>query len=289
MSLILAQAQQYTGTALLLEKLGFVLCFLGLGLLFIWIFRFDGIYSLQKIPVRRHWIRLHIPFIQVGLWILLISMPGLLIHSHLEEAPQWLKSYCTYMAVAAAEVILSVAFIIQGKFAFARGLKGMGLNIKTMPRDFGWALVNYTAILPVVVVALHTVVLIGNRLAGPDFQMQINEGLTILTENENPIRRITIIFFVVIIVPVFEEILFRAFLQSAIKGYVKNPWTSILLTSVIFSLLHPWMHMPALLALSVCLGYAYEKSGSLLRPIFIHLLFNFVSVFVTIVTFTGQN
>jgi membrane protease YdiL (CAAX protease family) len=37
-------------------------------------------------------------------------------------------------------------------------------------------------------------------------------------------------------------------------------------------------HWPALLALSMSMGYSYEKSGSLFRPIFIHSLFNAASI-----------
>jgi len=57
-----------------------------------------------------------------------------------------------------------------------------------------------------------------------------------------------------------------------------SPWQSIFIASIIFSILHPLMHLPALLILSVCMGYAYERSGSLLRPIFIHLFFNAVTI-----------
>jgi membrane protease YdiL (CAAX protease family) len=37
-------------------------------------------------------------------------------------------------------------------------------------------------------------------------------------------------------------------------------------------------HWPALFVLGVGMGYAYEKSGSLWRPIFIHALFNGVTI-----------
>jgi membrane protease YdiL (CAAX protease family) len=41
-------------------------------------------------------------------------------------------------------------------------------------------------------------------------------------------------------------------------------------------------HWPALFVLGVCLGYSYEKSGSLFRPIFIHLFFNVSSVAIAL-------
>ena len=56
-------------------------------------------------------------------------------------------------------------------------------------------------------------------------------------------------------------------------------WLAIVINSGLFATAHyePG-HWPALFVLSVCLGYSYEKSGSLFRPIFIHSLFNATSV-----------
>ena len=52
-------------------------------------------------------------------------------------------------------------------------------------------------------------------------------------------------------------------------------WLSIAAGAALFAIAHANTgHWPALFILGVCLGYAYEKSGSLLRPIFIHSIFN---------------
>jgi membrane protease YdiL (CAAX protease family) len=56
-------------------------------------------------------------------------------------------------------------------------------------------------------------------------------------------------------------------------------WLSIAASAALFAIAHANTgHWPALFILGVCLGYAYEKSGSLLRPIFIHSLFNAIMV-----------
>jgi membrane protease YdiL (CAAX protease family) len=54
------------------------------------------------------------------------------------------------------------------------------------------------------------------------------------------------------------------------------------LTSLFFAILHPPTHIPALFFLSCGLGYAYERSGSLFRPILMHVFFNGFSVAVTV-------
>jgi membrane protease YdiL (CAAX protease family) len=56
-------------------------------------------------------------------------------------------------------------------------------------------------------------------------------------------------------------------------------WAAIALTSALFATIHANpQHWPALFVLSISIGYAYEKSGSLFRSIFIHALFNATSV-----------
>ncbi len=56
-------------------------------------------------------------------------------------------------------------------------------------------------------------------------------------------------------------------------------WLSIAPSAALFAIAHANTgHWPALFILGVCLGYAYEKSGSLLRPIFIHSIFNAIMV-----------
>jgi membrane protease YdiL (CAAX protease family) len=58
-------------------------------------------------------------------------------------------------------------------------------------------------------------------------------------------------------------------------------WLAIVFTSLIFALVHQelWM-MPPIFFLSLCLGYAYERTGNLWVPIFIHATFNAVNVAV---------
>jgi membrane protease YdiL (CAAX protease family) len=60
---------------------------------------------------------------------------------------------------------------------------------------------------------------------------------------------------------------------------VTTRWIAIVFTSVIFALVHPqlWM-MPPIFILSLCLGYAYERTGNLWVPILIHAAFNAVNV-----------
>ena len=95
--------------------------------------------------------------------------------------------------------------------------------------------------------------------------------------------RALIIFTTILVVPLAEEIFFRGMFQTVLRSYIIRPWPAIIFASLVFVMFHENPeHWPALFALSVCLGYSYEKSGSLFRPIFIHSMFNALSVFAAL-------
>jgi membrane protease YdiL (CAAX protease family) len=51
-------------------------------------------------------------------------------------------------------------------------------------------------------------------------------------------------------------------------------WVAIIITSLVFAVIHPLWTAPLIFLLSVCLGYAYERTGSLWVPIVMHAMFN---------------
>ncbi len=58
---------------------------------------------------------------------------------------------------------------------------------------------------------------------------------------------------------------------------ITQRWIAIITTSCLFAGVHEMWTWPAIFVLSVCLGYAYERTGNLWVPIAIHLAFNSVS------------
>jgi membrane protease YdiL (CAAX protease family) len=51
-------------------------------------------------------------------------------------------------------------------------------------------------------------------------------------------------------------------------------WLAVVITSVVFAIIHPLWTAPMIFLLSLCLGYAYERTGSLWVPIIMHAMFN---------------
>jgi len=236
--------------------------------------------SLINSKPRRNSMPLAVPVILWGTWVTLLVVGNLVtdwIGQH-EGLPEWKKELISYVAMGILEIILIPAMLIAARIFFARRIRGFALEIQTIPSDIGAAVLNLWAIMPVVLGLVWMVVWLGQLFIGNQFQMQLNQGLQTILESQKLSVKITTFFVAVLIAPVCEEILFRGLLQSAIRKVMTNPWPGILLTSVFFAMMHPWMHWPALFMLSVCLGYSYEKNGSLFRPIFIHMLFNLINI-----------
>lgn len=78
----------------------------------------------------------------------------------------------------------------------------------------------------------------------------------------------------IVLGPLTEEIAFRGFLYPALRRRFSAA-VSILITSVVFALLHrqqgSWL---AIAGLSALLAWSYERTGRLLVPIFIHAIHN---------------
>jgi membrane protease YdiL (CAAX protease family) len=57
-------------------------------------------------------------------------------------------------------------------------------------------------------------------------------------------------------------------------------WIAVIITSAVFALVHPLWTAPLIFLLALCLGYAYERTGSLWVPITMHAMFNISSTFL---------
>lgn len=253
------------------------LIFIAGGVLLVLWFATAGPASLAKNRIRHNRIPYYMPFLLVFVWIIGISLVSMQLKRFFPGENADGSEITTYVAIVLVEVAIIAFIFCLARKNFARGLRGFGLNIRTLLRDICSAAINYITVFPLVMIGLLAVVWVGQMVKGEDFLMQKNEGLEILLKS-SPSQQCFLILAFVVIVPIFEEMLFRGLLQSVLRQFVSNAWIAIIAASVIFTLLHPPMHWPALFFLSCCMGYAYEKSGSLIRPILVHAIFNAVNI-----------
>lgn len=249
----------------------------GVGLLIVWQVREPLLSALDRCPVRRNRLPLFFPFLQLFVWIAAMALLGEILKKTMASRPESTMQFAQNLVVVTLEVAMSAFFVLTARFAFVRGLKGFGLRFQTIGKDMFWAVINLIAAYPAILLLLWLTVQAGRLFVGPEFELQKHQTLVEL-QNAATAIKIFLIISSLSIVPVFEELLFRGLLQSTLTAYLARPWASIALTSMAFAAMHPGTHFFGIFALSCCLGYAYEKSGSILRPIFIHVLFNSASV-----------
>lgn len=267
-----------------------IICLPGVVLLGIWLLRTSwGRKALADSVPRRNNMPVYLPFAPLFIWFGAVSGAIWGTERLLADLPDWQKVFLDNFFICLGALVAMVVVVFLARRHFARQLKGFGLDPRTIVRDFFAGLVNLLAVWPLVLSVLMLTILIGRLVWGQDFQMEQHEELELITAHSQLPVRVLIIVTAVVVVPVFEEMLFRGLFQTMIRSVLEmrnsksetrnKTWLAIIVSSGLFAMVHSHTgHWPALFVLSMGMGYAYEKSGSLLRPIFIHSAFNAASI-----------
>ena len=177
-------------------------------------------------------------------------------------------------------------------------LKSLGLKLTQCPRQLGWGLITALAVWPIATLVLMpasfwVVKFVLNWGWGLSYTLQSHTLLRELNESTSLLSVYLTIVIAVIIAPLTEEIIFRGLLQGALARLYRSRWAAIVVSAAIFSIFHLTLRenvamgeaslahvekIPPLFLLGLALGYSYEKSRSLYRPIWIHLGFNALSL-----------
>jgi uncharacterized protein len=140
---------------------------------------------------------------------------------------------------------------------------------------------------PFVAAMLFTWGLFLTRMGLPDEKQEL---VSILENNHSAMLRWSFAIVAVVLVPVTEEVVFRAGLFRFLKTRMPR-WAAIGSSSVLFGALHVqwWDHLgglPSFLPLVVLAAVfcvAYERTGTLAAPIIAHALFN-LNTFVLVLS-----
>jgi len=268
-----------------------VICLAGLILFGIWLLRTSwGRKALVDSAPRRNNMPLYLPFVALSVWFVSVLVTGSIGSKVMADVDDWRRAAVGNAIYCIGGIIISGGAVFLARVYFARRLKGFGLDLRTIHKDVLAAGVNLLCVWPLVMAAIVLTTKFGKIVWGRDFEMQQHEQIELMTQYPQLSLRILIFVVAAVIAPVLEEILFRGLLQTAIRSYLTDleyrqpAWLSIVMSSGLFAAAHPNAgHWPALFVLALCLGYAYEKSGSLFRPIFIHALFNGVALLTVLI------
>jgi len=264
-----------------------VICLTGLGLLAHWLLTTSlGRKALVDSPTRRNNMPFYMPLVALFVW----SAGGLLaVHiagSLTSGLPDWESMMVANIALYASAMMTAAIIIVIARVCFARRLKGFGLNLRALPGDLVKAPLYLLAAWPLIMGSILLTVYLVQLVSGREYQMHAHQQLKMITQHPQLALRVLVLVGSVIIVPPLEELMFRGIIQTTVRSYLttaRQPWLAIAISSGLFAVMHEDPgHWPALFVLGTCMGYAYEKSGSLWRPMFIHAMFNATSVIVTL-------
>jgi membrane protease YdiL (CAAX protease family) len=162
---------------------------------------------------------------------------------------------------------------------FKRPLAEIGLTAKNFIQNVATGLVGYLAIIPALLVLLFVLAAAAKLFSyEPPPQPVVEMYLKKSTEP----YLLFFTLFVAIVGPAIEEIFFRGFTYKALRARFGIKW-ALLGSALIFALLH--MNLVAflpILFLGLVLAYLYEKTGSLVPSMTVHMVHNFIMVSLTL-------
>lgn len=184
------------------------------------------------------------------------------------------------ISIANATIMDLVGIGIVFYFAAVRykhKIKDLGLTFKNFAKNLSYGFLGYLAILPTLFITLVLTAAFLNFINREPAPQPI---FNIFLEEKSAPALVYLSIFVAVLGPVMEEIFFRGFLYTAIKREMDTKG-AILISGLLFSCLHAHLagFLPILI-LGIFLAYLYEKTGSLVPSITVHVSHNLVMVFL---------
>jgi len=147
----------------------------------------------------------------------------------------------------------------------------LGLTAHNWKSDVKTGLKHYLIVFPVIIASGFIVDFVLRAFGIEPAQQDIINSIL----SEDSLGTLTfMVFFGMLAAPIIEEILFRGFLQSAVR-ITCDKWQTVLISGFIFALIHWNAHVfLQIFVLGLLLAYLFEKTGSLVAPITVHICHN---------------
>ena len=185
------------------------------------------------------------------------------------------------LAVSAAGVYIvatPVALWILGVFRNG-GLRAMFTKSKLPARQVAAAI----PMLYAVTIVINLIATVVNLIASGSLE-QVTENNPLLNLPTGTLGILLNYLWMVLVAPVFEEVLFRGGLLGTLKKH--GNWFAVIVSALLFGLAHENIsQMLYATALGFMLGMMYVRAGSVVPCIITHICINFLGI--TIATFYG--
>jgi len=174
--------------------------------------------------------------------------------------------------------ILAIIFILHFVIVERKdSLASLGLNLKNLRTNIIYGMIGYIAIVPVLLGILAVTMFIINLIHYTPEKQPVVE---LFLKEKDPVFLMYTSLFAAIAGPFVEEIFFRGFMYKAAKKYLGIFW-SMFLTAAIFAALHTnVVGFVPIMVLGMLLAYLYEKTGTLVSSITVHVIHNLSMVFM---------
>jgi len=160
----------------------------------------------------------------------------------------------------------------------------LGLSLRRILPGIAQALLAALVVLPLMWMTLA----ITEKLIHPEGEL-VHPYLKLIGESKDNLRlKAALLVSVIAAAPLSEEIFFRGCFQTILGTWLirlskgRRPavarWLAVIIVSLLFAMVHESWSRPPIFVLALCLGYAYERTGNLWTPIFLHAMFNGVEV-----------
>ena len=172
-----------------------------------------------------------------------------------------------------------------------RGLVELGIWPRHLTRDLSWAAVALIAVVPLCMAVGVLTKAVGILLGSdppPTLGHETLVQMQVALREHQAAPLAMLLVSAILLAPLLEELIFRGLVQSSLLGLLENQqrWPVVFLSAAIFTLIHvgpgvQWQSLPSLAVLAIALGWLYERSGSLLPGVLVHMGFNIINTAMT--------
>jgi len=211
--------------------------------------------------------RIVILFVFIGYILGIIELAFMKIFPIIRE-----KEHVRMMLNSSVLDVLITVFVLRIVLVkYKDKLKNLGLSLMNFFKDALLGIAGYIAALPMIIGALVLSIWIAQAV---NYDPPIEPILKLFLEERSALFLFYSTIFVTIVGPIFEEIFFRGFVYSAFKKKI-GVLGAIFTSSLLFSLLHTnVIGLLPIMVLGILLTYLYERTGSLIPSIVVHIIHN---------------
>jgi len=171
-------------------------------------------------------------------------------------------------------VVVFVLYFTVGQYK--EKLISLGVSLKNFSKNVFYGIVGYIAAFPLLILILAIIAVVSSLVKYVPPRQPVVE--LFLKEKDAAFLMYTSLF-AAIAGPIIEELFFRGFMYNAVKKYIGVFWAMVI-TAALFAALHAHaVGFLPIMVLGILLAYLYEKTGTLVSSMTVHMIHNLGMVF----------